>query len=373
MEVVIMKKLYMMLLTMVLVVMSLATPLYATQGGTSATAFSTQDSKDKIYFRMKGSWDSDLKLPIKYNQGTLGGANFYDMGHVILGEGYNEKYELTFNQNTVTAKIVDNEETGRKHLVVAPKKKGATTLTVKVSHPEFNTVTLNTKVTVTDKVLDWTSTPIVDKYRQEYNSVKTGILIENTKLFIFELNKERSAIKLSDVYKDSKYGMKVAEETIKLLTGGKSTPTSMHILKSGHKAMDNLAKLRVQELSIANEHDDHEGLYTILETRVYDDYNMGETLLQSKNFRHPEGLVKGYKSSPLHWAQLTSNRYNHIVAYTFKSNNGTLLNVSIPFADYIVEGVDVIGAIVDLSSKWANLMTEEEKEYYGDYSIFDEH
>ncbi|QHQ60195.1 hypothetical protein Ana3638_04885 [Anaerocolumna sedimenticola] len=367
-----MKKLYMILLAMVLVIMGVISPLYATEAQAATKVYVTESNKDKLYFPMHKIWSSEIKIPLKYNAGTLGGKTFYDMSYAMLSTGYKEVYTFTYDKKVITVKTEENKSTGRKHIVVSPKKMGTTTLKIKISHPQFNAVTLTTKITITDKELNWKYANIKDKYKQEYDSVKSGILNEQTKLFLFELNKERSTISLKERYKSSAYEFKLAQETIKLHNNLTEDPECMNTLKVGNKVFDKIAKQRMSQLTKLNKMDNHEGLDELLADKFYDAYMIGETLCQSTVFRYPSDIVKSYKGSPLHWGQLTDVNSNYISAYTFKTNNGTMINVAIPGTDFLVNNVDVSTDSLNLWEKYAYLMTPEEREYYGVDDIYDE-
>lgn len=365
-----MKKLYMVLLAMVMTTMFVISPVYATEKAEAATAtYTTEKDSEKIYFPLTNVWTASLTLPMNYKSGDMGGKNFYYIGAPSVGLNYGESYKLEFDKTIVNAKKV-KDEYGRTHIVVAPKKKGSTTLKVVVYKTGFNKVTFTTKIKVTDKSLDWNDVSVKDIYKIEFNSTKKGNLPEYTKLFLFEINKERTSILLSDRYTTA-YELKVAEETIKLLSGTTNKTTTLPILTVDEKVQE-IADKRAKQLAKTGKLDNHEGLEEILDESgdEYGDISLGEVIVGPvKSFKNPVELVKVYKNSPLHWAQLMYAKNVHIGVSCLKADNGQLLNVTNP-ASHATD--EVWSKVLELDKKYEYLMTPEEREYYGVDDLYDE-
>lgn len=365
-----MKKLNIILLTMVITVMFVISPLYATEAVEAATAtYTTEKDSEKIYFPLNRYWTNTLKLPLNYRSGSIGGKTFYELGCPIISKGYNESYKFSYNTKLINVKSVYDKTTEKTHIVVAPKSKGTTVLKITVTKDGFNKVVFSTKITVTSKELDWNEQDIKDIYRTEFSSKKSGVMPEYSKLFLYDLNKERKEIKLADEY-NTPYTLKLAEETIKLINQTKTTPKTVLDVKSD-KLMDVIAKERVSQLVKAGKIDNHEGFADILEnTNEYSDYYVSETLYSSNSFSDINSMMEGYIRSTSHWNVLSDYKVNLVSSYTFKTSKGKLINVT-------VVGVkldDAIGGqILDFESEYEYLMNEKEKEEYGIEESYDDY
>lgn len=358
-----MKKLYTIILTMLMALTFVISPLYATETVEAATAsYTTEKDNNKIYFPLNTSWTSSLKLPLNYSKGTLGGKKFYDLNTPLTAVGYGETYKLSFDSKIINAKTTLSKSTGKTHIIVSPVKKGKTTLKVTITKSGFNKVVFSTTVVVTDKELDWTTVTVSDIYKTEFSKTKEGYLPEYTKLFLFELNKYRTQVSIKEKVGESAYELKIAEETVKIMNKtNKVTKTLTTLIID--KEMQDLSDLRMKKLIKLGKSDNHAGFDKLIEDSAdHQGYYIAEVLSTSTVFKRADLIMDAYKASTRHWAVLTDFKVNAVGTACFKTKSGKLMNVTMTgvyFSDGMAE------KILEMESKYEYLMTPSEREYYG--------
>lgn len=365
-----MKRLYMLILSMVIVLTGVVSSLYATEAEAATSAFKTEANDSKIYFPLNGQWTTNLKLPVKYNKGTLGGKTFYDLNTPLTAVGYSEVYKLEYDKKIVNIKAILNKSTNKTHIVVSPVKKGSTTLKVNITKSGFNKVVFTTKITVTDRELDWTTVPITDIYKTEFTKSESGYLPEYTKLTLFELNKHRTQITIKDKVGSSAYEIKVAEESVKIMNNLSENPTNLVALKLDEE-MQELADMRMKQLIKLGKSDNHDGYNKLIENSAnYKGYFIAEVLCTGFSYRQPGSIMEAYKRSTAHWAILSDLRVNYVGLASFKTKDGKLMNITMT-GTYYEEGM--AEKILSLESEYEYLMTPEERDYYGINDLFDDY
>lgn len=363
MEVDIMKKLYMILLTMMMTMMFVISPLYATETVEAATAtYTTEKDSNKIYFPWNGRAEDKINLPLDYKYGTVVGKNYYSTYPIISKTSVNPKVSITFNKTIVDVKTSVSEE--GTVLAIRPKKVGKTTVKVKFVKEGFNTYTKSIVVSVTKKKTKLSS--VLGKgtnvYENEYKKTESGILKENTKLFLAEINAERQSIKLMDYAKGSKYRYTVLNETNKLLNNTSEDYDVLPSIKLD-KVLGEVVTQRFEQLLKKGKLDNHEGFEEIVrKSDKFDEYILHEVLNLVGGYSSPRGLVESYKGSRQHWSRLIEANSNIAGTVCFKTTSGSTINVTI--SGYEVPE-DIGDEILELDFKYEHLMTPEERNYYG--------
>lgn len=357
-----MKKLYTILLTMVIALTFVISPLYATEIVEAATAtYTTEKDSNKVYFNWKSRVEDKVTLPLDYKLGPKATKNYYETEAIVCSSKVNPGITLDYDKKIVDVKTVKSHEGTR--LLIKPKKVGKTTVKATFKSKGFNTYTKSISVVVSKAKtkLAITFSKGRNIYETEYDSIKEGFLKESTKLFWVELNAERAAINLRDYVNNSAYEYAVLNEKIKLINNSKIDYKTLPEFKSNSVFQD-LTKERYSQLLKLGMSDKHAGFYELASDSKYDDYIINEVITLTGGYASPYDMVESYKGSKLHWGKLTNPMSYAVYTVCFKTKAGATMNVTNSGAYFNPELTD---ELLNVDSKYEYLMTPEERDYYG--------
>lgn len=367
-----MKKFLVNVLLVVILAVGFSSSVFATEAEAAKKNYTTETSKDKIYFPWNGDMQKTVSIPLDYDIGQYYGKTYYDTARILEQEIKDAKFKLTYDKNIV--KVVTSKVSQNVHLSIKPIAVGTTNVKLEVTAPGFNTYTRTIKVTVTKKNTDTSET--FDKgdniYRKEFENTTNDKLVEYNKLYIYMLNCERNKVKLSNFY-DNEEEKKVVMGNMDILTDGKYSKKFTGKVKQNNLAQA-VSDKRFEQLKKLDKLDDHEGFYELMDEYYYDEtydlIDISETLCNTNSygrFVYPSYIVKAYKNSPRHWGELTWYDRNAVGSVCFKTKKGSIINITNTATDYQTdEKIDKIYLL--LIGEEAFSLDGEEYSSYKEYS-----